>query len=223
MDESQGWMAEFFGGGDEAEEAFERLVGRWKGQLYAGFLRWGARAEDAEDLTQETLLRVYLNRDREPCHRYKPDRPFRPWVRQIAYHVWLDHMARRRATPLPDEWEPEAPGNDPAVSAQQHEQVRKVLAACARLSGQEQAFLYLWEFGLGALREDEVAEVLQLGTNLEPVYRQRLAEMTGSDDPAEALGRLQQTEIARVLGVGNARTTQIKERAFRKLEALLAD
>lgn len=40
-------------------DAFARLVGRYQGAVYRFFLRMTGRGPDAEDLAQETFVRVY--------------------------------------------------------------------------------------------------------------------------------------------------------------------
>jgi len=71
-------------------EAFEGLVRRCQGPLYAFFVRLGGSAADAEDLVQETLLRVYKARE-----SFDPRRAFTPWLFGIARYVWADYGRQR--------------------------------------------------------------------------------------------------------------------------------
>lgn len=65
---------------------------------------------DADDATQETLLRAHRDR-----HQYDPGRPYYPWVLAIARHVCID--LRREAMRRPIEelvFEPPCPLPGPA-------------------------------------------------------------------------------------------------------------
>ncbi len=71
-------------------EAFEELVARWQVRLMNFFLRCGVRNE-AEDLTQQTFLRIYRYRD-----RYRPSARVSTFLYLIARQVWVDHWRKRR-------------------------------------------------------------------------------------------------------------------------------
>jgi RNA polymerase sigma-70 factor (ECF subfamily) len=49
------------------------------------------RAEDAEDLVQETFIKVFRALD-----RYDTERPFSAWIFTIASRLAIDHLRRRR-------------------------------------------------------------------------------------------------------------------------------
>jgi RNA polymerase sigma-70 factor (ECF subfamily) len=66
-----------------AGELFERHVM----EVYRYFRRMTRRADLAEDLTQETFLRVLRG-----LHRYKPMDRETQWIFTIARHVLLDHV-----------------------------------------------------------------------------------------------------------------------------------
>src|SRR5689334_22299289 len=53
-------------------------------------------AEDAEDITQETFVRVFKALD-----RYDPARPFSAWIFTITSRLCIDLLRRRRIRPLP--------------------------------------------------------------------------------------------------------------------------
>ena len=48
--------------------------------------RWGASAEDSEDIVQETLLVVFR---KIAAFQYDPNRSFRSWLKKVAYRIWL--------------------------------------------------------------------------------------------------------------------------------------
>ena len=77
------------------ERAYRELIARYRRQVYSLALRMLRRAEDAEDLTQETFVRMFRALD-----RYDPTRPFGAWIITIASRLCIDHLRRRRLNPI---------------------------------------------------------------------------------------------------------------------------
>jgi RNA polymerase sigma-70 factor (ECF subfamily) len=73
--------------GDAA--AFAELVELWQGRLVTLFLHHTGDHATAEDLAQETFLRVYRARD-----RYRPSAKFTTWIHTIANNVASDLRQR---------------------------------------------------------------------------------------------------------------------------------
>src|SRR3974390_229017 len=72
-------------------DAFETLVRQFQGDIYAWTVRIVRDPGTAEDLTVETLWRVYRAR-----HRFRPDGNFGAWARRIATNLAIDHLRRNR-------------------------------------------------------------------------------------------------------------------------------
>jgi RNA polymerase sigma-70 factor (ECF subfamily) len=72
-------------------EAFETLVRQFQGEIYAWTVRIVRDPSTAEDLTAETLWRIYRAR-----HKFRPDGNFRAWARRIATNLALDHLRQAR-------------------------------------------------------------------------------------------------------------------------------
>lgn len=94
-------------GGDSAAAA--ALVRRVSPQLHRLFVAQPASRTDADDLLQETWLRIHKVR-----HTYRPGEPALPWFYAIARHVRVDHYRRTvrmaaREQPLDDLPEVAAP------------------------------------------------------------------------------------------------------------------
>jgi RNA polymerase sigma factor (sigma-70 family) len=70
-------------------------VRRYQRQVYSVLLRVVRRPEDAEDLAQETFVRMFRALD-----RYDPERPFTAWLFTIATRLGIDHLRRRRVQTL---------------------------------------------------------------------------------------------------------------------------
>src|SRR5262245_10957735 len=54
------------------------------------------RSEDAEDLTQETFVRMFRALD-----RYDRSRSFAAWLFTIASRLCIDHLRRKKLSPVP--------------------------------------------------------------------------------------------------------------------------
>ena len=73
------------------EGAYRELVRRYERQVYSVAFRMVRVREDAEDLTQETFVRMFRALD-----RYDPTRAFPAWIFTIAARLSIDHVRRRR-------------------------------------------------------------------------------------------------------------------------------
>ena len=77
------------------EKAYRELVERYQAQVFSLTFRMVRRREDAEDLTQDTFVRMFRALD-----RYDPQRPFAAWLFTIASRLVIDLIRRRRVTPI---------------------------------------------------------------------------------------------------------------------------
>ncbi len=78
------------------ERAYRELVRRYQRQVYSLAMRMVRVREDAEDLTQETFVRMF-----GALERYDPTRPFTAWLFTIAARLSIDHLRRRRLKTVP--------------------------------------------------------------------------------------------------------------------------
>ena len=78
--------------GDEAayRRVLEGIAPILRAQIRNGLSRMGARAEEMEDILQETLLAIHLKR-----HTWREAEPFTPWMRAIARNKLIDALRRR--------------------------------------------------------------------------------------------------------------------------------
>ena len=77
------------------ERAYRELIELYQGQVFSVCLRMTRSREDAEDLTQETFVRMF-----RALARYDPERPFAAWLLTIASRLCIDHLRRRRVNPV---------------------------------------------------------------------------------------------------------------------------
>jgi RNA polymerase sigma-70 factor (ECF subfamily) len=81
--------------------SFAALVSCYEKPVYRLCLRMLGDAGDAEDATQESFLRAYLQ-----IGTYDPARSFKTWLMSIASHYCIDRLRRKRATLLSLDDEP---------------------------------------------------------------------------------------------------------------------
>lgn len=73
------------------QRACRELVRRYQRPVFSVLVRLVRSAEDAEDLTQETFVRMF-----RALERYDTTRPFSSWLFTIASRLGIDHLRRRR-------------------------------------------------------------------------------------------------------------------------------
>ena len=147
------------------DQALATLIQRYEQPLFAYARRMLGNAADAEDIFQETFLRVYLHRD-----RYRRDAPFRPWVYRITTNLCRDRLRYRRrrpeVQPIENDGMPDvlaqhaAPGAPPDKAAAQAERAAQMGRALASLSLKHRAvFLMAHQEGLSYA---EIAQALRI-------------------------------------------------------------
>ena len=77
---------------DGDSEAFETLLKRYREEIYALCIaRTAGNKEDANDLVQETFVKVFIN-----LEKYDPKYTFGQWIYTIARNTFIDYVRRRR-------------------------------------------------------------------------------------------------------------------------------
>ncbi len=87
--------------------AFPALVQRYRTRLLAFVHRMIGDAERAEDLVQETFVRVHRH-----LHRFDPTRKFSTWIYTIASNLAKNELRNRSRSPLVFPESSKAPGQD---------------------------------------------------------------------------------------------------------------
>ena len=101
-------------------DAFETLVRRFQGEIYAWAVRIVRDPGAAEDLTAETLWRIYRAR-----HKFRPDGNFGAWARRIATNLALDYLRRARPEQSLDADSVGSPQPDRLVEREMREKIRQ--------------------------------------------------------------------------------------------------
>jgi RNA polymerase sigma-70 factor (ECF subfamily) len=76
------------------KRAFDEIVHRYKGRLYSFIMRMVKEPTLAEELTQETLIRIYIHAD-----KYREIARFSTWVFTIATNLVRNKMRQRSRRP----------------------------------------------------------------------------------------------------------------------------
>lgn len=142
---------------DGDEEAARLLVQRWEGPIYAFLDRMLGSREDAQDLGQDTFIKVCSE-----AGRYEPSGKFRSWLFKIAGNLARSRLRRRRIISWvsfsPGVHEGETSGDDPGVDLERKEAAREVRGALARLPARQRQAIVLRTYNDLSYRE--VAEAM---------------------------------------------------------------
>jgi RNA polymerase sigma-70 factor (ECF subfamily) len=132
-----------YGRGDPG--AFDTLYRRHRGALFRFILRAIKQRPAAEELFQETWIRVI-----EASKRYAPQARFTTWLYTIAHNLLVDHWRRKGLSLVQLDEDPVAAAPDnPARQAEAREALARLLRAIEALpAAQREAFLLHEEAGL---------------------------------------------------------------------------
>jgi RNA polymerase sigma-70 factor (ECF subfamily) len=75
------------------QAGWEEFVERYGRHIYRWCRRWNLQDADAEDVTQDILLKLTQTLR---TFAYDPSRSFRGWLKTVAHHAWRDFADSRR-------------------------------------------------------------------------------------------------------------------------------
>ena len=139
------------GTGDRA--AFRQLLERHLGRVVAFAARALGNRAGADDVAQETFLRLWAH-----ASRWQPTAPLSTWLHRVALNLCLDSLRRARDVALDDIAEPRDPGPSLLANMQARDVGRHVNAALAQLPAQQRVAIALCHYQ--GLRNAEAAEVM---------------------------------------------------------------
>ncbi|HEU4778916.1 MAG TPA: RNA polymerase sigma factor [Steroidobacteraceae bacterium] len=185
---------------DSSAADFDRLLRGHVRPLYRYAYRWTGDVDQAEDLVQETLTRLYSE-----LPRLREVEQLRPWVARVMYRIFVDWLRRANRSPVvyagrsgstgefpedeeEDDQAPDETWNPEALTERAFERER-IEAAWAHLQKQHRVVLSLHEIEGYSL--EEVAHIIDtpLGTAKSRLSRARnrlrqlLTEGTNSPAP----------------------------------------
>lgn len=155
-------------------QAFNELVARYSGRLYA-FVRAILNNHDAaDDVTQETFVRAFLNID-----KYSPYAGFAQWLFKIAYRLCMNHFkseSRRKEREIRYETDlfkaaEERDGVEKCVMKK--ESFLEIMQAVQTLSPKQKIALCLFAFEDCSIKD--IADVMECsqGTVMSHLHRAR--------------------------------------------------
>ena len=155
-------------GGDTA--AFEYLFDRYRDAIHRLFLQRTGNTEDADDLLQETFIKVYMN-----LHRYSPEYTFGQWLYTIARNTFIDYV-RKRQDDLPIDEKFSSPASNtptPEESVINSQQRNQIELCIARLPENYRRLIRMRFFDEYSYEEIAVKLSLPLGTVKTQIHRAR--------------------------------------------------
>ena len=155
-------------GGDDT--AFEYLFNRYRDAIHRLFVQRLGGTNDADDLLQETFIKVYIN-----LHRYSTNYTFGQWVYTIARNTFIDFV-RRRQEDLPIDDRFTAPASsaptpeESVINLQQRTQIEHYLE---RLTPRYRQLILMRFFEEYSYEEIAAKLSLPLGTVKTQIHRAR--------------------------------------------------
>jgi RNA polymerase sigma-70 factor (ECF subfamily) len=135
--------------------AFEELVRRHRDRLHRVALRVCRDRADAEDVTQEAIVRAW-----RALPGFRGDASFTTWMYRIVTNLALNRVTRRREDAAEEVPEPDdvTAALDPARRIEDRERLGVALQALGALTPEQRACLVLRE--VEGLSYDDLADVL---------------------------------------------------------------
>jgi RNA polymerase sigma-70 factor (ECF subfamily) len=145
--------------GDEL--AWEALVRRYQGRVFALTYHYLRDREEARDVAQETFIRIYRG-----LQTFDGSGSFLAWTARIARNCAFDRMRKLKSSPayaadeMQDHAPPVEPGPSPETMAASHSRRDLVHRAMERMSEINREMILLKE--IQGLKQREIADILAL-------------------------------------------------------------
>ena len=167
------------------------LIERISPQLHRFFLAQSGSRADADDLLQETWLRIHKVR-----HTYRPGEPALPWFYAIARHIRVDHYRKSVRTAV-GERELEAMSKDAAAVPEESDRADELEALLAPLPESQREVIEMLKVAGMSLEEVARATSSSVGSVKQKVHR--------------AYKKLRETMSARGFRKGQSGGTVVKD------------
>ena len=134
-------------------DAFADLVGPWHGRLAGYLARMCGNGANADDLLQETRIRIWRG-----LRTYDDRKRFGSWLFTIAHHVTIDHLRRCARAPAELSELPEIGSSTDPSSDLMARELEQVLADAVDKLPEKQRRVFLLRQH-GTLKFREIAEL----------------------------------------------------------------
>lgn len=150
-------------------QAFTELITNYKDKIFHLAYRMLSNVQEAEDITQETFLRVYSNLD-----RYDEEHKFSTWIFRIATNLCIDRIRKKKANySLDENWNDEdgldwysrlpSQGKSPEEEAISSEEQNQIHQAIMNLPSKYRVIMILRY--IQDLSIQEISEVVNLSNS----------------------------------------------------------
>src|SRR5579863_1647881 len=141
------------------------LISRTSPQLHRFFLAQSGSRADADDLLQETWLRIHKVR-----HTYRPSEPALPWFYAIARHVRVDHYRKSIRTAV-GEQKLEEMSNEASSVSGEFDHLHRLEALLAPLPESQREVIEMLKVSGMSLEEVARATSSSVGSVKQKVHR----------------------------------------------------
>lgn len=143
--------------------AFHMLVDRYKDLVYSLSLRMLKNREEAEEVSQDTFIKVFKS-----LPRFKGDSKFSTWIYRIAYNTCLDRLKKNKKfyndVPIDEFTEHQVRTIDDALENLEAKEREQAIQDCISLLPSEDGFLLtLYYYEEQSL--DDISKVMGLTPN----------------------------------------------------------
>lgn len=139
-------------------EAFEQLLGQFYNPVFGLLCKWTGNWQDAEDLTQDTFLKVY-----KYLKSFHSGENFKSWIYKIAVNLASDHHAASRRRPQMEELDETVQqhismSTEAGERVRQQQMIRQIYRVLPELTARERSVFVLK--AMESMENHEIARVL---------------------------------------------------------------
>ncbi|MBC8182759.1 sigma-70 family RNA polymerase sigma factor [candidate division KSB1 bacterium] len=151
-DKANYWIKNFLSTGDKS--CLGKIFEHHKQQLFFHCLKIIKDQEEAKDQTSETFIKAF-----EKIHKFDLNKPFYPWLAQIATNLCIDLIRRKKIVPLDQiDNQPDLKGSDDQVADLENAELNdKIKGAIKKLKRQQKRC-----FCLFYIHEKSYKEIVKL-------------------------------------------------------------
>jgi RNA polymerase sigma factor (sigma-70 family) len=165
---------------DQRAAEFDRLFREHVPTLYRAAYRWTGAVDQAEDLVQELLVRLYPRLD-----ELRGLDQVKPWALRVMYRIFVDQLRRQRNSPVRFGLEPEqeedgetegdtvADELEPELLVDREIEQERILAAWGEMTEEHRVVLSMHDIEEYSLVEIAAMTDTPLGTLKSRVHRAR--------------------------------------------------